>query len=449
MKAQEKSADYLVSSQATEWLRGTLGELLPIKYGKSLPEKLRDTTGSQPVFGSSGLVGTHSSTLTSGPTLIIGRKGNVGAIHYSSEACWPIDTVYYVEAPEGQNLRYYKYLLESLNLVKLDKSTAVPGLSRDDYNAVEVVVAPPDQQDSIVAEIEKQFSRLDEAVANLKRVKANLKRVKANLKRYKAAVLKAAVEGRLVETEAERARREGRSYEPGAQLLKRILETRRSQWQGKGKYKEPAEPDTTDLPELPEGWVYATIGQVAECLDSMRIPINKTERLTRSGEIPYYGANGRVGFIDDYIFDEPLVLVVEDETFTGRKLPFSYKISGKSWVNNHAHVLRPTDMVTLDYLNYALSFYPFTPLTTGTTGRKKLTQLALVTAPLGIPPQAEQQRIVAEVDRRLSLVRETEAQVDANLQRAVRLQQSILSKGFSEGFGDMADKGYKVVQVKQ
>jgi type I restriction enzyme S subunit len=87
----------------------------------------------------------------------------------------------------------------------------------------------------IVAEIEKQFSRLDEAVAGLKRVKANLKR-------YKAAILKAAVEGRLVPTEADLARREGRSYETGAQLLQRILETRRSQWQGKGKYKEPAAP---------------------------------------------------------------------------------------------------------------------------------------------------------------------------------------------------------------
>ena len=287
-----------------------------------------------------------------------------------------------------------------------------------------IPVAPLDQQKRIVAEIEKQFSRLDEAVANLKRVKANLKR-------YKAAVLKAAVEGRLVETEAELACREGRSYETGAQLLQRILEPRRSQWQGKGKYKEPAAPNASNLPELPEGWVWSTIGQVAECLDSMRIPVNKKERLNRSGDIPYYGANGRVGYIDDYIFNEPLILVVEDETFTGRELPFSYKIVGKSWVNNHAHVLRPTDMVTLDYLNYALSFYPFTPLTTGTTGRKKLTQHALVTAPLGIPPMPEQHRIVAEVDRRLSLLRATEAQVDANLQRAERLRQSVLSRAFA------------------
>jgi type I restriction enzyme S subunit len=146
---------------------------------------------------------------------------------------------------------------------------AITRLTLKKLKGAEIPLAPISQQDSIVAEIEKQFSRLDEAVANLKRVKANLKR-------YKAAVLKAAVEGRLVETEAERARRKtpsplagegggegARSYETGAQLLQRILETRRSQWfipgrgQGKGKYKEPAAPDTTDLPELPEGWVWA------------------------------------------------------------------------------------------------------------------------------------------------------------------------------------------------
>jgi len=111
------------------------------------------------------------------------------------------------------------------------------------------------EQRAVVAEIEKQFSRLDEAVAGLKRVKANLKR-------YMAAILRAAVEGRLVPTEADLARREGRNYETGTQLLQRILDTRRSQWQGKGKYKEPAAPDTTNLPELPEGWTWATYAQI-------------------------------------------------------------------------------------------------------------------------------------------------------------------------------------------
>ena len=88
-----------------------------------------------------------------------------------------------------------------------------------------------------MAEIEKQFTRLEAGVAGLRRVQANLKR-------YRAAVLKAACEGNLVPTEAELARQEGRTYETGAQLLERILTERRQKWSGKGKYKEPAAPET-------------------------------------------------------------------------------------------------------------------------------------------------------------------------------------------------------------
>ena len=151
------------------------------------------------------------------------------------------------------------------------QGTTVNSIETAALHRFEIPVAPHDQQKRIVEEIEKQFSRLDEAVANLKRVKANLKR-------YKAAVLKAAVEGRLVETEAELARREGRSYETGEQLLQRILETRRSQWKGKGKYKEPAAPVTTDLPELPEGWVWSTTGQLGYIqLGRQRSPKNRSK----------------------------------------------------------------------------------------------------------------------------------------------------------------------------
>ncbi|MCW5600278.1 restriction endonuclease subunit S [Nitrosomonas sp.] len=253
------------------WTVTTLGEILPLTYGKALKKENRDKSGNVPVYGSSGQVGVHSNALTKKPALIVGRKGSVGEVYRSPAPCWPIDTVYFTEERDDGDLKYFEYLLKGLKLSKLDKSTAVPGLSRDDYNAVEVVVAPLDQQKRIVAEIEKQFSHLDEAVANLKRVKANLKR-------YKAAVLKAAVEGRLVETKAELTRRANveaasrrlhqrqdaaDTYETDEQLLQRILETRRRQWKGKGKYREPAAPDTTDLPELPEGWVWASPEQLS------------------------------------------------------------------------------------------------------------------------------------------------------------------------------------------
>ena len=441
MKIQEKGADYLVRSQAAEWQRGTLGELLPIKYGKSLPEKLRDTTGSHPVFGSSGRVGIHSAALTVGPTLIIGRKGNVGAIHYSSEACWPIDTVYYVEPPEGQKLRYYKYLLESLNLVKLDKSTAVPGLSRDDYNAVEVVVAPPDQQDGIVAEIEKQFSRLDEAIANLKRVKANLKR-------YKAAVLKAAVEGRLVETEAELARREGRSYETGEQLLQRILQTRRSQWKGKGKYKEPAAPDTTSLPELPEGWVWATTEQLGQIqLGRQRSPKNRSKdnpvKYIRAANITERGLELKDVLDMEFSSDEQERyrlrrgdLVLSEASGSpdqvGKPAVWQDQLSLCCFQNTVIR-LRPAVEMSAYLLLCFQSYYVngvFAKVAGG-VGINHLSADKFSRLHISLPPEVEQHRIVAEVDRRLSLLRETEAQVDVNLQRAERLRQSILSRAFA------------------
>jgi type I restriction enzyme S subunit len=129
------------------------------------------------------------------------------------------------------------------------------GINTEQLLGLPVAVPPIGEQRQIVAELEKQFSRLDEAVANLQRVKANLKR-------YKASVLKAAVEGRLVETEASLARREGRTCETGEQLLQRILEERRAKWVGRGKWKAPESPaaDTT----LPEGWTWASVDQLAD-----------------------------------------------------------------------------------------------------------------------------------------------------------------------------------------
>ena len=166
----------------------------------------------------------------------------------------------------------------------------------------------------------------------------------------------------------------------------------------------------------------------------MRKPVNKQERAKRLGNIPYLGANGQPGWIDAAIFDEELVLVVEDETFVGRTAPFCYYFSGKCWVNNHTHVLRARPQVVMaKYLNLALSYYPFIPLTTGSTGRRKLTKAVLMAAPITVPSLKvkEQGDIVAEVDRRLSIVLELEAEVDANLKRAQALRQAILAKAFT------------------
>ena len=327
----------------------------------------------------------------------------------------------------------------------MTSSVTVKHLSSKSIAEIPLPLPPMEQQKRIVAEIEKQFSRLDEAVANLKRVKANLKR-------YKAAVLKAAVEGRLVETEAERARREGRSFETGAQLLQRVLETRRSQWQGKGKYKEPAAPDTSDLPELPEGWVWARLDAIAALKGGITVDSKRQDQTARV--VPYLRvANVQRGYLD---LSEVKTISAPASDIESLRLRLGDILFneggdrdklGRGWIwedqladcIHQNHVFRAR-LVAADVLPKLVSWWGntfgkdyFQREGKQTTNLASINLTKLSAFPVPLPPLAEQQRIVAEVDRRLTLLRATEDQVDANLQRAECLRQSILSAAFSGG----------------
>ena len=141
------SSDPLPGKAPSSWKNTPLSEVLPISYGKSLVERLRTEGGAIPVYGSSGVVGFHSRPLLPGPALIVGRKGTVGAIYLSQGPCWPIDTTYYVESTPSTNLNFFYYLLKSMNLGSLDRSTAIPGLSRSDYDELNAVL-PPSQNNT-------------------------------------------------------------------------------------------------------------------------------------------------------------------------------------------------------------------------------------------------------------------------------------------------------------
>jgi type I restriction enzyme S subunit len=332
-------------------------------------------------------------------------------------------------------------------------TTNISNVSTKKLSNIELAFPPLDQQKRIVAEIEKQFSRLDEAVANLKRVKANLKR-------YKAAVLKAAVEGRLVETEAELARREGRSYETGAQLLQRILETRRSQWKGKGKYKEPAALDTTDLPELPEGWVWASVEQLGD-VGTGATPLRSRRDYYEGGKIPWVTSGALneeyVSAADEYITD----LAVEEtnaKVFPARTLLVAMYGEGKTRgkvsellidaATNQACAAivmqgfseRVRDFTKLFFLK---NYEDIRRLSSGGV-QPNLNLSHIKATAIPFPSLDEQLRIVAEVERRLSLVREVESQVDANLKRAERLRQSVLGTAFSGRLFSSAHTNLKV-----
>lgn len=133
------------------------------------------------------------------------------------------------------------------------------------------------------------------------------------------------------------------------------------------------------------------------CLDGSRIPLNSQQRGELQGEIPYWGANGIVDYLNDWLFDEPLVLLGEDGApFFEPHKPVAFYVEGKVWVNNHAHVLRPK-AVNPKFLSYALNVVDYSWFVEGTT-RDKLTQGKMVGIPLPVPPAEEQRAIAAFLD---------------------------------------------------
>ena len=340
--------------------------------------------------------------------------------------------------------RYVAYFFQSPaywnQIAESSAGIGQPNVNGKKLAQIRIPVAPPQRQQEIVAELEKQFSRLDEAVANLQRVKANLKR-------YKASVLKDAVEGRLVPTEAELARRESRTFETGEQLLQRILEERRRQWSGRGKYKEAAAADASNLPELPEGRVWATLGQLTS---SVKDGPHFSPKYAEHG-VPFIsGGNIRPEGIDfssaKFISPElhaelskrckpePGDLLYTKGGTTGIARVNTETREFNVWV--HVAVLKLMESVHPFYLQHALNSphcYRQSQKHTHGVGNQDLglTRMVWITVPL--PPYPEQLRIVDEVERRLSLVREVEVEVDANLKRAQALRQATLSKAFSVG----------------
>ena len=221
--------------------------------------------------------------------------------------------------------------------------------------------------------------------------------------RLRRFVLDLAVRGKLVEQDP--------ADEPASELLNRIAAKKaRLVKAGKIKAKKPLRGSTQDNVSfsLPNSWSSVHLTEIAVCLDYMRKPINAAERAKRiegkSQEelFPYYGATRQQGWIDDFLFDEELVLLGEDGVpFFDPFRSKAYLIRGKTWVNNHAHVFRGI-LVSHPYLVHVLNVFDYTGRVVGAT-RSKLNQTRALGIPIPLPPLAEQRRIVAKVDELMAL----------------------------------------------
>ena len=390
---------------------------------------------------------TATNLVPAGAIVVVTRVGLGKVAITNCDLCFSQDSQGLIFDADQINGLYLTYLLsQAVQTFRYEgRGTTISGVTKKHLAELEILLAPFPEQHRIVAEIERQFTRLDASVAALRRAHANLKR-------YRASTLRAACSGELVSTEAELARAEGREYEPAGVLLERIQAERRSRWesQGKrrGKYQEPTAPNTSDLPSLPEGWAWATLAQIGEVrLGRQRSP----KRATGPNMRPYMrAANVRWEGLDLSDVKEMDFTPEEFETYrllpgdillaeasgsqdeVGKPAVWNDEVDGCCFQNTLIRVRAQPE--TVPYLYCHL----LSDAQSGALGRAARgvgihhlgAQRAEIWA-VGLPPLAEQRRIVAEVERRLSVVQQAESAVAASLHRAERLRQSILKRAFS------------------
>lgn len=458
-------------AQEPKWKWGLLGELCRTTSGGTPSRKRADyfegtipwvksgelpdgpVTEVEEFITSEALANSSAKVFPAGTLLIALYGATVGKLGILTRDAATNQAVCAVFPSKELDTRFlFWYLrLRRADLIARAVGGAQPNISQTILRSLDVPVPPVDQQRRIVAEVERQLSRLDEAVANLKRVKANLRR-------YKSAILAEAVEGRLVPTEAEIARREGRSYETGEQLLKRILETGQTGGKTLARKKHPPAESRGRLSELPEGWVWATVDQLSatepNAITDGPFGSNlKTEHYQDTGPRVIRLQNIKDGEFSDeraHISQEHFERLRKHEiragdlaiASLGDNPPRSCIIPsfvGPAIVKADCIRFKPHVSACPAYLNFALNCQPTRKRVKDVLhgiGRPRLSLGEIRTIALPLPPEAEQHRIVAEIERCLSNIHETGAEVDANLNRAQTLRQAVLARNFESKVND-------------
>ena len=266
LSAESHSDPAKGGSTASAWKVMPLGDAVDILDSRRVPINANERAkrvGSVPYFGATGQVGWIDDHLFDEELVLLGEDGAPFLDSTKPKAyivrgkSWVNNHAHVLRAKPGLLNAFLLYQLNRVDYHPFVSGSTRLKLPQGPMRQIPLLVPPLDEQQRIVAEIEKQLTRLEAGVASLKRVQTALKR-------YRASVLKAACEGRLVPTEAELARRESRSYEPATTLLARTLQERRARFSRSGKYAEPSEPTVEASDPLPEGWIWATFEQIAE-----------------------------------------------------------------------------------------------------------------------------------------------------------------------------------------
>lgn len=372
--------------------------------------------------------------------ILLAGNGNFGVKHFSGKFNAYQRT--YIIEPKLVDGRWLFYAVK-FNIAKItqkSRGSTIKYLRMGDIKECPITLVPLNEQHRIVEKIDSLFAQLDKG-------EAALRQVQTQLERYRQSVLKAAVTGELTaDWRANNAHR----LESGEQLLERILATRRDNWQGRGKYKEPAAPDTTNLPALPEGWVWASLEQtVAE----FRNGLSKKPTLKPNGYpiLRISAVRPMSVVVDDLRYYEPKnEAEIEDSWVRSGDLLFTRYNGSARFVGvcgqyrKDTPVLYPDklikaqpiqDLVSADFLEIAWNVgqtraHIASHIKT-TSGQQGIAGRDIKSAPFPLPPLLEQREIVSQVSDLLETVKETERACQTELARSQSLRQSILREAFA------------------
>ncbi|MCK9321808.1 MAG: restriction endonuclease subunit S [Bacteroidales bacterium] len=349
------------------WEIKKLGEVVDIINGRNQSAVISDN-GQYPIYGSAGnLMGLATDYLCEEGTTIIGRKGNISNPIYIEEKFWNVDTAFGLYPKNGYSTKFINYLCQTIDFKSRNRGTTIPSLVKSDLLTIDIpFISSLPEQQRIVSILDEAFAAIAKAKTNAEQ---NLKNAKELFESYLQGV-----------------------FENG-------------------------------------NWETKTLNQISENLDSKRIPITKNKR--KSGDIPYYGASGIVDYVADYLFDEDLLCVSEDgANLLARTYPIAFSISGKTWVNNHAHVLKFPNIITQKFVEVYINSIRIDDYVSG-MAQPKLNQAMLNKIPIPVPLLEEQQAIVRHLDALRAETQKLEAVYQKKITNLEELKKSILQKAFA------------------
>lgn len=184
---------------------------------------------------------------------------------------------------------------------------------------------------------------------------------------------------------------------------------------------------TTKVGWIPKDWSVKQLGECADFLDSQRVPLKDEDRQNRQGIYPYYGASGIIDYIDDYLFDDELILLGEDgANILTRTTRLAFRVSGKVWVNNHAHVIKPSPDMCIGFLCEYLESIQYNKYNTG-TAQPKLNKKVCGTIPIPLPSLPEQEAIAEVLECWDKAIRGVEKKIEKKRKIKTGLMQRLLS----------------------